>query len=338
MSERARLRREANIANAAEDGCLPADDYDEELLEAMSAAAVSISGWERGGDMPIIAWDSTFERYMRSRQVALQRIVDSGFSWFPWDIIPALPSNFRRGNQFAFSQQSVPSCAGFAAAFAKHASTLTDIALGQPMLYNPYNPLVTWVISKGGSMRGGQSIAAIGAAVNRHGNFPIEVAGDNVTRQPDTRTHANVALNYQSGLCWMPTDNLVDRVFEAAKAGFGIFLGNTIKVGGSSTDRNGVRVATLSGSWNHATSINSWVTVGGEEYVYWLNSHGRRYTAADILGSPADGAWMTKAIASRFLSTAGRYGRLGVVLSESIPVVYDSFEPIVKAVNSGLTR
>jgi len=145
------------------------------------------------------------------------------------------------------------------------------------------------------------------------------------------RNHAEAAKRYQAGICWLPTDNFVDRLFQVCASGLAVFLGNKTKVGGSVTDSNGMRLARLAGTWNHATSAAAYKRVNGTEYIFWVNSHGPRYTAKDLFNAPMDGAWMDRKTTTSFLSTAARYGRPGIVIPESVPVEWDSFEPIVRA-------
>jgi len=149
------------------------------------------------------------------------------------------------------------------------------------------------------------------------------------------------ALQYASGICWMPAgpvQDQVERVIRVARAGLGMFYGNRGKVSSSRTDSNGVRLAVMGGSWNHAVGWNSYARVRSEEYVGWWNSHGPRYTAQDILGMPADGAWMNRAILAETLKTAAGYGRIGIVVPKSTPVPFTGTGAIVQARNAGLAR
>ena len=66
-----------------------------------------------------------------------------------------------------------------------------------------------------------------------------------------------------------------------------------------------MRVATLGGSWMHATLLDGYIVVNGTVYVHWTNSHGNRYKGADKYGSPESGCWMTVEQLVQFCS--GRY-------------------------------
>ena len=653
MSEAALRRRSQN--DLIEDGlivngCVEFDDYDEALCESMGADTISMSGWERGGDMPIFAWDAEFEKYLKQRQELLARVNAAGYSWLPWDVLAHLPIQFKKSNKFAFSQGGRPTCSGHSAAFASNMSTLINLALGQAHLYNPANPTAAWLWSKKGSYKGGQcltfdqrvytsvgakkagelalsgeefvilsysrrlgrvaakkayatysgvkecvrvttdkgvfelscdhpmmlktgefvhavnlkvgqslfqvstskhtdgyirvglhdrkkgkaymhqlvlgdvmgfdlsdgvvhhkdenrlnnleenleivsraehflghvgstkrsstvlkmwhrvatdsdfaetyrqnrllrskqkqldaaykiinlgydistegkyraaiakvtgkssktdsfaarlkricknfgsydnfvselaennhrvvsvepvgikpvymisvldpepddkrqwsehnyaivpegvdsyfmngvlvanSIMAVSNAVNVIGNFPMSVIGENnITVPKDYMDYHEEAAKHQSGICFMPLDNMVDRVVEVCKSGLALFLGNTTKVADKCAGKNGMRIATLSGKWNHSTSIGGYVFDGGEDYVFFLNSHGPRYKGADKYNAPSDGVWMNKQILTQFLSTAARYKHPAIIIPETPVVQWDSFEPIVKA-------
>ena len=258
-----------------------------------------------------------------------------------FDVEPDDGRDLTEHNFFLCSEQSsrwksqcicIKNCAGHAGAFAYHMSTLINLALGQAHLYNPVNPTAAWLWSKKGSYKGGQSIISQANAVNVIGNFPMSVIGENnITVPKDYMNHREEAAKHQSGICFMPLDNMVDRVIEVCKSGLALFLGNSTKVADRCASKNGMRIATLSGKWNHATAIGGYVFDGGEDYVFFLNSHGPRYKGADKYNAPLDGVWMNKAILKQFLSTAARYKHPAIIIPETPVVQWDSFEPIVKA-------
>jgi hypothetical protein len=54
----------------------------------------------------------------------------------------------------------------------------------------------------------------------------------------------------------------------------------------------------------------------GQEYVFWTNSHGKRYKGGSF-GEPEDGAWMTSTLMRHFLGASSGYGRPYAVLAEA---------------------
>jgi hypothetical protein len=82
-------------------------------------------------------------------------------------------------------------------------------------------------------------------------------------------------------------------------------------------DKNGVKTATLRGTWAHATHFTAYRTVKGTEYIGWVNSHGSRYPSSDE-SEPADMCWMSRDLVERFVTTASGYGSPYVVFPESV--------------------
>jgi hypothetical protein len=66
-----------------------------------------------------------------------------------------------------------------------------------------------------------------------------------------------------------------------------------------------MRVATLVGTWAHATLFDGYIVVNGTVYLHWTNSHGNRYKGKDRFDSPESGCWMTVDQLEQFCS--GRY-------------------------------
>ena len=124
---------------------------------------------------------------------------------------------------------------------------------------------------------------------------------------------------HQSALVFLSGkgDELADKIRRCNRAGLGVALGNSTAVNGTMLDKNNMQVVTLGGQWAHATSFNAWMRRNGQEYVFWTNSHGKRYMKG-TLAEPSDGAWMRvdKELLA-FLMTCPKYGMPYVCLSES---------------------
>jgi hypothetical protein len=84
-----------------------------------------------------------------------------------------------------------------------------------------------------------------------------------------------------------------------------VCIGNSVRVSGCKIDHNGMRVATLGGSWSHATLFDGYIVVNGTIYLHWTNSHGNRYKGKDRFDSPESGCWMTIDMLAQFCG--GRY-------------------------------
>jgi len=145
------------------------------------------------------------------------------------------------------------------------------------------------------------------------------VVGTDNQRVPAYKPHLEYAKNYQSGLLFLnfKGKELADEIIQCCAAGLSVALGNSTAVSGSTTDSNGVKVATLRGSWAHATHFTGYRVVRGTEYIGWVNSHGGRYKSSDE-EEPADMCWMSRAITEQFVATAAGYGPPYAVFPESI--------------------
>ena len=208
---------------------------------------------------------------------------------------------------------------GHADAFAHHSTTLQWIARGVPLIYTSFNPIVTWSITKGGSIRGGQTVSEMAQGANEHGHFPEYLVGTNNQSVPSYAQYADLAKDYQSAILFLnfKGTELADEIIQCCAAGLSIALGNSTAVSGSTIDKNGVKVATLRGTWSHATHFTAYRTVKGMEYIGWVNSHGSRYSSSDE-GEPADMCWMSRDLVERFVATSSGYGSPYVVFPESV--------------------
>ena len=302
-------------------GCLMQDDYDCEIADLLESVAVPLSTLYSVGDQPVIKWDSTFEEYIDLRGENVEEMMaEKSRCIFPWRTETYLPKE-NRGHidtPLYYSQGSMPSCMGHAADFAYRSSLLSSIALGAPLIYETTNPIVCWFLSKGRSTRGGQSVAAMAEFANKTGHFLTSEVGNDNTKVPSNYSSGNEsAKQHQSAVVFLPGsgEELVQNVMQCCRAGLGVALGNSLAVNGVSV-KDGIRLATLGGSWAHATSFTAWMRRDGVDYCFWANSHGKRYKGG-AFGEPEDGAWMTAALMRRFLDASGGYGRPYAVLAES---------------------
>ncbi len=301
-------------------GCVPMDDYAEAVFEELESGAVSFGTvWDRG-DMPILKLDDAFRRWRNEQIEQCKALVSERITCLlPWQILKHLPAEKKKSDRLYFSQEARPSCMGHADAFAHHSTTLQLIARGAPLVYSPFNPIVTWAITKGGSIRGGQSVSEMADGANGIGHFPEELVGTNNQSVPSYKNHLEAAKQYQSALVFLnfKGKTLADEIIRCCAAGLSVALGNSTAVSGSTVDKNGVKIATLRGNWAHATSFTGYRVVNGTEYVGWVNSHGSRYKSSDE-SEPADLCWMNRSLVEQFVATASGYGSPYAVIPESL--------------------
>ncbi len=301
-------------------GCVPVDDYAEQVFEELESSAVSFGTvWEQG-DMPVLKLDDAFRAWRKDQIEQCKTLVSERITCLlPWQVLKHLPGEKKKSDRLYFSQGSRPSCMGHADAFAHHSTTLQLIARGAPLVYSPFNPIVTWAITKGGSIRGGQTVSEMSKGANGIGHFPEELVGSNNQSVPSYKAHLETAKQYQSSLVFLNFmgKTLADEIIQSCAAGLSVALGNSTAVSGSTVDSNGVKIAVLRGSWAHATHFTGYRIVNGTEYVGWVNSHGSRYKSSDE-GEPADMCWMTRSLVEQFVTTASGYGAPYVVIPESV--------------------
>ena len=308
-------------------GCIPQDDYAEEVFEELESSAVAFGTLWESGDMPVIKMDDAFRNWRKEQIEQCKALTAERVTCLlPWQVLPHLQADQRKSDRLYFSQLSIPSCMGHADSFAHHSSTLYWIARGAPLVYYPFNPIVTWSITKGGSIRGGQTVSEMAKGANTIGHFPEHLVGTNNQAVPSYKEHLDAAKDFQSAIMFLnfKGKELADEIIQCCAAGLSVALGNSAAVSGYTTDSNGVKVAVLRGSWAHATHFTAYRVVRGTEYIGWVNSHGARYKSSDE-GEPADMCWMDKTIARKFCSTMHQYGPPYAVFPESVTVDDRSF-------------
>lgn len=299
-------------------GCVAPNEAAQETIAELQSSAVCFSALYTCGEMPVIQWDDVFVTFIRQRGQEIETMQrEKTRCVFPWEVARWLDYDVRA---LYFSQGSRPSCMGHADDFAYRSSVLSSIALGAPLIYEPTNPYVAWVLSKNGSQRGGQTPGLMAKTANKVGHFLCrDVGNDNLRFPKQYRDYRSSAKKHQSGIVFLPGEGkeLAEQILLCVKAGFGVALGNSLAVNGTQIDGNGVQIAELGGSWAHATSFAAWLNRNGQDYCFWVNSHGKRYTQG-TLDEPADGCWMRadKELV-RFVQTATHYGQPYAVLPEA---------------------
>ena len=301
-------------------GCIPMDDFSEMVFEELGSAAVAFGTLWESGEMPVIKMDDAFRTWRKMQIDECKALMQERITCLlPWQVVRHLPVDQKKSDRLYFSQGSLGSCMAHSDAFAHLSTMLQMIARGAPLVYTPFNPIVTWSITKGGSTRGGQSVSEMAKGANLIGHFPEFLVGTNNQNVPSYKEHLDAAKQYQSAIMFLnfKGKELADEIIQCCAAGLSVALGNSTAVSGCTVDRNGVKVATLRGSWAHATHFTAYRIVNGTEYIGWVNSHGARYQSSDE-GEPADMCWMSRDLVEAFVATASGYGSPYIVFPESV--------------------
>lgn len=306
--------------NCVINGCIPQDDYAESLFEELESNAVDFSTIWEAGDMPVLKYNEAFQEWRKQQIEERNALTTERITCLlPWQILKHLPTERKKSNRLYFSQGSLGSCMGHSDSFAHHSATLQLIARGVPLIYASFNPVVTWSITKNGSIRGGQTVSEMAKGANEIGHFPEHLVGTNNQSVPSYTEHTASAKQYQSAILFLNFRGaeLAEEIIQSCAAGLAVAIGNSTAVSGCTIDKNGIKVATLRGTWAHATHFTSYRIVKGTEYIGWVNSHGSRYQMSDE-GEPADMCWMNRDLVERFVATAPGYGSPYVVFPESV--------------------
>lgn len=293
-------------------GCLPQNEHSAEVQGRLLDSAVGIEyDWQHQGNMKIVKWNDQFETWLDERIELYDAYTDKGICLLPWRILACMPPEDKTSDRLYWSQGGIGSCMSHSNTFAFQCSTLIEIALGTPLKYHSLNPIVPFYLSKGGSLRGGQTVSEMSDYTNRNGQYSEEWVGDDNQSVPDNyKDYEEKAKSFQNGLCYLEKEDpeeIADSIIRACHAGLSWSYGNTHAVSGSKMDENGIKIATLGGRWAHATSFSSYRKVKDTEYIFWQNSHGPIYDQSDE-GEPADGAWMPRKTLVRFCQSIAMYG------------------------------
>jgi len=289
------------------------------------------------GQPAIVSWDS-FASFAQEKAAEATKLRTAGWCVFWWDIAR------RKGIPlWASNQGQLGSCAGWAAANGHMTMVLYQMMLGA-FRFTLINPLAMWARTKNWSLRGGQSMPAVLMGGNRFGNYPVKLVGaysTQLSRETISKIEAATeeARLHQFGACRLSQTanggrlsgtDLAKRIALCLRAGLVVPIGNSIRISGCKTDKNGVRVANLGGNWMHATLLDAYECVNGTEYFHCTNSHGDRYKGVDLFQSPESGCWLTWDQLVQYCS--GRYGDAFCIYFAEAPVDTErtSFTPATR--------
>lgn len=280
-------------------GCIPNAATPDELsrLESISCP------WDSREQPRITTWES-YNRYLEDRAYFVEWQKERGKYRFWWETCRELGNDPE--TLLIASQGNIGSCAGvsyFDRCF--QITLLKQIAAESEQTIEPVNSLISWLISKDWSARGGQSIAAVVRTGVDTGVFPASKVGAYSTTNWEKKTaeeHRIEAESRQMGACLVPNEvDKVEAIELSLRAGHVVEIGNSVGVTGCIADKNGVLVAQLGGRWSHATMFSEIQNVNGTTYFRWENSHGLIYGKTGT--EPRFGCWMTRTQVEQFCAS-----------------------------------
>ena len=303
-------------------GYVPDEDYGfipEEFVPQDVAEFDAMTGkYDPAGQPAIVSWDS-LESFVQEQAETLDKIRSAGWIVLWWVIAKACGIPLWSSNQ-----GQLGSCAGWSAANGHMVTVMYQKMLGA-FKFVLINPLAMWVRTKNWSMSGGQSMSKVLMGGNQFGNYPVKDVGMYTTQlTKETMSKIESATDearlHQFGACRLPGKGkvLAEKIALCVRAGLAVCIGNSVRVSGCKTDKNGMRVAVLSGSWMHATLLDGYVVVNGTVYVHWTNSHGDRYKEKDLYDSPLSGCWLT--LEQLVVFCSGRYSDAFCIYRAEAPV------------------
>lgn len=286
-------------------GCIPNRKQTREYLDAgkkppLETLRENAVPWDSNEIPPISTWKSVKEKLETFNGVISK-------NWFERKVYRDNPG------LLITSQGSIGSCAGVSLYDRCYQTTLINqVGMGSEQTIEPVNALVTWLISKGGLRAGGQSIASVLEYGREVGIYPSRLVGkyDSGSRyDSDWRKYDEAAKSRQMGFALIEEENgeqlsaldLVDSIIKCCRGGLSVEIGQSRAVrDGVQTNSDGVDVGVIGGSWSHATAFSGYKKVNGNDYVFWINSHGNIYKSND--GTPDYGCWFGRDELYRFVN------------------------------------
>lgn len=304
------------VGGVCVNGCLPAT-RDVRLAEAAlieSAESIEFAGLA-GGEMPVVRWDSAFESWLDERIALADRLTENGVCLLPWVILQNLPKKQKQSEILTWFQNGHPSCTlhGFTHSFQD--SLLRSIALGSPLVYESFLPILTFWLCCGKSLAAGQTIYAAAKWINERGLFPTRLVGtDNVRVPSGWENYEEDAKRWQAGIVFIEGD-IVEKLLLCCHALLDVTYGSSVFPTSSKIDENGVKIAAGWGHGPHCTKIGNYRVVNGKVYVGLRNSHGNQFPTSPE-GEPATDVWLTVDQLRYLLASAKNFGSPAVVFPE----------------------
>lgn len=290
-------------------GCAEISPRDRKLQAAAVKTGVSVEYlWDHDGEMPIVAFDDSFNRYIDERIEFNRKLRKKGVCLWPWVIFAELPKSVKKSDVYDWNQGPIPDCTATAASGAAAFGKLIDIALGAPIEYDAFNALYLHYGITKGAIHQGLTTFEVAEWMNKNGSFPTaEVGKDNRTSPRDYSSKVMAAKKNRSAICYI-TSPTVETFFRLAEAGIPFMFGSAQFYAGDALDANGVGVGNRITSGAHAEACSgAYLKVNGTEYIHIQNSHGDGYSK-DRTGKPKSGYWVTRKECALFCRTAANYG------------------------------
>ena len=92
-------------------GCVPMDDYAEDVLETLQSSAVAFGTLWESGQMPVLKYDQAFLDWRNDQIRENEKLVNERITCtLPWQVLKHLDAKRKESDRLYWSQQSLPSC------------------------------------------------------------------------------------------------------------------------------------------------------------------------------------------------------------------------------------
>ena len=250
---------------------------------------------------PDITW-SSFQPELVRRKAHFDVLRNNGWCLWWWELARAFGLPMQQvlwSNQLQFT-----TCAGLAAAAAWMRKVIYQM-LTDPVGWELINPMPMWAITKGYSIVGGQSMAAVKLGAARYGNYAVTDPG--IGEYPGTVNRdvyekaAPLAQDRQLCSCMIP--NTLEALQLCLDALEVVAIGNRTACRNARLDGNGILIGVISGTWYHAHVYDAIRYVRGVPYFHWSNVWGPIYKGSKE-NDPEIGCWHTPDQARQMLAGA----------------------------------
>ena len=108
------MRRESIVASLLPThGCVPMDDYAEDVLDTLQSAAVAFGTLWESGQMPVLKYDDAFVEWRNDQIRENEKLVSERITCtLPWQVLNYLDTSRKESDRLYWSQQSLGSCMG----------------------------------------------------------------------------------------------------------------------------------------------------------------------------------------------------------------------------------